>query len=307
MGIILLPPSDSIIYIGFILLVASGLAAAAAVTYAASRLGFFAFSLPALVPLAIFALFHHQLMMKALGSITLLYSALVGLASICMNKSTVQALSSQLEKLELTIKQSITKDELSLERERALVTLHSIADGVITTDEQDRVQYMNPIAEQLTGWTHAEARQRDLPSVCNVVDERTRGPVHDYINPLLSEGRIVERERSCLLLLRSDGQEFAVEHTATLICNPEGQITGAVIVFYDVTERRELAEQLSYQASHDTLTGLINRREFEERLQLAIETAKRDREQHALLYMDLDQFKVVNDTCGHISGDQLLM
>jgi diguanylate cyclase (GGDEF)-like protein/PAS domain S-box-containing protein len=193
------------------------------------------------------------------------------------------------------------------EKERAEVTLQSIGDAVISTDADGRIEYMNPVAESLTGWSVDEARGRAIGGVLNLVSEQKHEPLE---NPLLralgrGEGRSEGVGDTSVLVTRS-GQEIAIQESAAPICDRQGKMIGAVIVFHDVTKERRLKRALAYQASHDALTGLINRREFDNRLQAAVQRAQKGEDQHALLYIDLDQFKVVNDTCGHQAGDRLL-
>ena len=190
-------------------------------------------------------------------------------------------------------------------KERAEVTLHSIGDAVITTDSQGMVQYLNPVAEDLTGWLTHDARNRPLEEVFPIFNEETRVRVPNPVARVLSEGCIVGLANHTVLITR-DGREVAIEDSAAPIRNRAGEIVGVVMVFHDVTTARELATQLSWQATHDALTGLVNRREFENCLTKMLASAHQDNCQHALLYLDLDQFKVVNDTCGHIAGDELL-
>ena len=194
---------------------------------------------------------------------------------------------------------------LFMEKERAQVTLESIADAVITTDRRGHIEYMNPVAEQLTGWTKAEAEGLPSSVVFRIVNGFTREPVANPVEAALELQDSVELSKDTVLLSR-DGLEYAVEDSAAPIRDRDGRLTGVVLVFHDVTDSRKLAIQLSHQAAHDPLTGLFNRREFERRLGLAIEGLARQSRQHALLYLDLDQFKIVNDTCGHSAGDELL-
>ncbi|WP_081662716.1 EAL domain-containing protein [Thermithiobacillus tepidarius DSM 3134] len=197
------------------------------------------------------------------------------------------------------------EEALFQEKELAEVTLHSIGDAVITTDAGGRVDYLNPVAEQLTGWTAQEARQQPLETVFRLIDGTSRESIDHPAshNPL--DGQTLGLNHHTLLV-RRDGQEFAITHSAAPIRNRAGESIGAVIAFHDVTEAKRLARQLSWQASHDALTGLANRREFERRLAELLEDARQRKQMHILLYLDLDQFKVVNDTCGHMAGDELL-
>jgi diguanylate cyclase (GGDEF)-like protein/PAS domain S-box-containing protein len=191
------------------------------------------------------------------------------------------------------------------EKDRASVTLQSIGDAVITTDATGHIDYLNPVAERLTGWPLSEARGRAINDVLTLIDESTRKPVvYSLERVLLSGETSVPSDRNVLVNRR--GEEIAIQETASPIRNREGVAIGAVTVFADVTKERRLKRALSYQASHDALTGLINRREFDARLESAVASAQRGESEYVLLYVDLDQFKVVNDTCGHSAGDRLL-
>lgn len=190
--------------------------------------------------------------------------------------------------------------------ERAQVTLQSIGDAVITTDSAGRIDYMNPVAESLTGWENREAQSRLIGDVLTVVDEATREPAESPVIRCLREGHVLGLAEHTVLVNRR-GQEIAIQDSAAPIRDRGGNLIGAVMVFHDISKERRLHRALHFQASHDALTGLINRREFENRLTTAVEGARQDADsRQALLYLDLDQFKLVNDTCGHPAGDQLL-
>ncbi|MGH8205577.1 MAG: diguanylate cyclase domain-containing protein, partial [Steroidobacteraceae bacterium] len=191
------------------------------------------------------------------------------------------------------------------EKERAQVTLQSIGDAVITTDRDGHIDYMNPVAEQLTGWHSAAARGQKLGSVMRLLDELTEGELDNPLVRCLREGQLVHSHEHSVLVNRL-GQEIAIHDSAAPIRDRGGEIVGAVVVFRDVTKERRLKRALSYQASHDALTGLINRRELDNRLADALRSAHAGHGSHALLYLDLDQFKRVNDACGHSAGDRLL-
>ena len=195
--------------------------------------------------------------------------------------------------------------DLFAEKERALVTLASIADGVITTDTDGWVEYLNPVAEQLTGWTTETARGLPMQAILRMVDETNRKVAPNPIEMVLREERTIEAA-STLLLVRNDGTEVPINQSAAPIRARSGEISGVVLVLHDVSRERQYVAKLSYQASHDSLTGLINRGEFERRLSLALKSAAQLGRHHAVMYLDLDQFKVVNDTCGHAAGDQLM-
>jgi diguanylate cyclase (GGDEF)-like protein/PAS domain S-box-containing protein len=197
------------------------------------------------------------------------------------------------------------EDSLFEAKERAQVTLHSIGDAVITTDGRAVVEYLNPVAEALTGWTTAEAWGRPLSEVFRVVCEQTHEPAPDPVTRCLLEGKIMGLANHSVLLGRH-GQEYHIDDCAAPIRGRHGQVLGAVLVFHDVTESRRLTRQLEYDATHDALTGLVNRSEFARRLQQALASAREFGARHALCYMDLDRFKLVNDTAGHVAGDELL-
>lgn len=191
------------------------------------------------------------------------------------------------------------------EKERAQVTLQSIGDAVISTDAEGRIEYINPVAETLTAWPLAEARGQPIGAVLRLIDELSREPMENSLSGALGRsGRGPPADHA--VLVTRGGQEVAIQESAAPICDRSGRVIGAVVVFHDVTSERRLKRALSWQASHDALTGLINRREFDLRLHAALLGAQRGEGSDALLYIDLDQFKVVNDTCGHQAGDRLL-
>ncbi len=195
--------------------------------------------------------------------------------------------------------------ELHHEKEMAQITLNSITDGVITTDTNGKIVYMNPAAENMTNWKREQARGRDIQEVFSPhASEGDRQIEHPALSCLKSGENVIA---PCIRLLKKDPQsEYAIRETASSIHNNNNEIIGIVLVFHDVTEVREMSRKLSYQATHDSHTGLINRAEFEKRLAGAIKSAHDKQIQHVVCYLDLDQFKVVNDTCGHIAGDELL-
>ena len=199
--------------------------------------------------------------------------------------------------------------ELAHEKELAQVTLHSIGDAVITTDAEARIQYCNPVAEQLTGWPAAAIHGRPLQEVVTLLNANTREPAPNLVATVLAGAQTVTNVTAAenLILRSRDGLEFTISNAASAIRDHEGHLLGVVAVFRDVTEAHTLSQQLSWQACHDPLTGLLNRRQFERSLNHVLEGIRMDdRQEHVLCYLDLDQFKVVNDTCGHLAGDELL-
>lgn len=192
------------------------------------------------------------------------------------------------------------------EKERAEVTLQSIADAVITTDRAGTIDYVNPVAEKLTGWPAAEACGRNVTEIVKLVTDTNQAPIEDPVSRALQSGAPLCLADQTVLVSRR-GSEVPIQATVARIRDRNGHTAGAVMVFSDVSRERRMRRLLSYQAAHDALTGLINRREFESRLNAALEAARADHNvRHAMIYVDLDQFKVVNDTCGHPAGDQLL-
>lgn len=198
------------------------------------------------------------------------------------------------------------RERLRDQQERASVTLHSIADAVVTTDRDGRVDYLNPVAERLTQWTLDEARGHPLVELCSLIDERTMAAIDAPIQQALHEGQGGSLEVEELALVRRDGTTLAIEESVAPLRGGGGAVIGAAWVFRDVTVTRRMAQRISWAATHDPLTGLANRREFDLRVEAAITGARTDGRTHAVCYMDLDQFKVVNDTCGHAAGDALL-
>ena len=197
------------------------------------------------------------------------------------------------------------EDALFREKESAQITLQSIGDGVITTDAKCNVEYVNPVAEGLTGWKVDDASGRSIDEIFRGFHEETCEPLENPLAVSIRRDRAIKSVRPTLLI-RRDGNELYIESTASPIRDGSGTVTGGVLVFHDVSESRELNRRLSYHASHDILTGLVNRREFENRLERALKSAKARETSYALLYLDLDQFKIVNDSCGHSAGDALL-
>ena len=204
------------------------------------------------------------------------------------------------------VERKAMEQALFQEKELAQVTLKSIGDGVITTDVQGRVNGLNPMAEYLTGWTIEEAKELPLAKIFKIVHERSRKPLENPVEVALQENRIVHLTNHYATLISLTGEEFAIRDSAAPIRAKAGQVVGAVLVFTDVTEERRMAHQLSWQASHDALTELPNRNEFSLYLKRAVNDAKTENQCHVLGYLDLDHFKVVNDTCGHNAGDELL-
>jgi diguanylate cyclase (GGDEF)-like protein/PAS domain S-box-containing protein len=197
------------------------------------------------------------------------------------------------------------EDALFKEKESAQITLQSIGDGVITTDQHLTIEYLNPVAEDLTGWRFDEAQGKNIDDIFRGFHEETCEPLENPLSVAIRRSRAIKSVRPTLLIKR-DGNEMYIESTASPIRDGSGAVCGGVLVFHDVSESRELNRKLSYHASHDILTGLVNRREFEARLERSLRSARARETSYALCHLDVDQFKIINDTCGHSAGDALL-
>lgn len=203
------------------------------------------------------------------------------------------------------IERTVIADALFVEKERAEVTLNSIGDAVMSTDECCAVSYLNAVAEQLTGWTLAEAAGRPVDEVFRIVDITTHEPVVSPMARAMCENKTVGLTPNSLPI-RRDGSESSIEDSAAPIHDRLGRVTGAVMVFRDVSVERALSMKMSHLAQHDRLTDLPNRILFNDRLAQAITMAYRHGMKLAVLYLDIDRFKHVNDTSGHKVGDRLL-
>jgi len=197
------------------------------------------------------------------------------------------------------------EEALFREKESAQITLQSIGDGVVTTDADACVQYLNPVAEELTGWKVDDAVSRSIDEIFRGFHEETCEPIENPVAVSMRRNRLIKSVRPTLLI-RRDGIELYIESTAAPIRDATGAVTGGALVFHDVSEARELNSKLSFHASHDILTHLVNRKEFEDRLARALKSANAQEASYAVLHLDLDQFKIINDACGHSAGDQLL-
>ena len=195
---------------------------------------------------------------------------------------------------------------LSRSKRQAQYTLESISEGVITTDNDGRIDYMNLAAETLIGTNRDDASGHRIGELFKLVDDADRRPLGDPVDRCLAMRRRVNMGRRAVLVTLDGEHEHSVELTASPVRGPSNSISGTVVVFHDVGELRGLTRKMSYQATHDPLTGLINRREFERRLDEAMDSAHAEEAVHMLFYMDLDRFKAVNDSCGHMAGDNML-
>ena len=229
-----------------------------------------------------------------------------------MNRGALQPQKSDVHIIKLfatraaaELERKLALGETLMEKERAQVTLHSIGDGVITTDNKGCIDYMNPVAESLTGWRYHQAMGLSMEAVLHLEDEQTGIVIPDPALRCLSEQRVIAPKTDNVLISRS-GERYSIQGTAAPMVDAQGSSIGVVLVFKDVSDSRRMQKMMVHQATHDPLTGLVNRVEFEERLEKALQSARDFENTHALLFLDLDQFKIVNDTAGHVAGDELL-
>ena len=202
--------------------------------------------------------------------------------------------------------EAATASVLPAEKPRAVATLEAMGESVITVDAEGRIDYINTAAEALLGQSFDQVVGKSFPDVASLVDESDRRSLGDPVRMALTSGGRVSMGRRAVLVPANGVGERSVELSVTPLKSDGRDTVGLVLVLHDTSELRGLTRQMTYQASHDALTGLVNRREFERRLQEAMDLAQTGDAAHALCYLDLDRFKVVNDTCGHTAGDNML-
>jgi PAS domain S-box-containing protein len=200
------------------------------------------------------------------------------------------------------IERKTIEDALYLEKERALITLNSIGDAVLCTDMSGNVTYLNVVAETMTGWPRQEAIGQPLGEVFRIIDGSTRKPAQDPMELATEQDKTVGLTANCILI-RRDGWEFPIEDSAAPIHDRAGCVIGAVIVFRDVGAARAIALRMAYTAHHDAVTTLPNRLLFGDRVSQSIALARRQKRSMALIFLDLDRFKYINDSLGHATGD----
>lgn len=210
-----------------------------------------------------------------------------------------------LRALRYAIERKIMEEALFVEKERAQVTLNSIGDAVVCTDISGNITFLNLVAEKMTGWSRQEVAGRPMAKVFRILDATSRETTPNPMEMAVGQNRTVHLPPNCILI-RRDGFEIPIEDCVSPIHNREGQATGAVIVFRDVSTAQAMALQMTHSAQHDFLTGLPNRMLFNDRVTQVIALAQRHVNKVVVLFLDLDGFKHINDSLGHPIGDKLL-
>jgi diguanylate cyclase (GGDEF)-like protein/PAS domain S-box-containing protein len=203
------------------------------------------------------------------------------------------------------IERKAIEDALYVEKERAVVTLNSIGDAVLCTDISGKISYLNLVAETMTGWCREEAIGKPLAEVFRIIDGTTRKTARDPMEMAVEQNRTVGLTVDCVLI-RRDGFESAIEDSAAPIHDRAGRIIGAVIVFHDVSSARAMTRQMAHAAQHDLVTNLPNRLLIRDRISQSVSLARRQNKPLAVIFLDLDRFKFINDSLGHAAGDELL-
>ncbi|MER2513602.1 MAG: EAL domain-containing protein, partial [Nitrosomonas ureae] len=314
--------ADSAIHQLFLAYLLGGMIAGAMATLSSYKGAFLAFSIPTALPFTYQVIMHESDVQMIIALTYLLFVLTMSRISHQLHQTVTNSLKFRFDNVELlkrliqtknqleqrvaerTEALTITNDILHQEKELFQITLASISDAVITTDTNGKITFLNPTAEIFTGWSNAEIHDTPLQNVFNIMDIATHKPAPDPLIDHLNELENSSRYRECILIHR-DKKEYIIDYAVAPIQDEQKHKIGAVITFRDVTEQRKLTLKLAYQAAHDSLTGLLNRKEFENRLSKIL-TSIRKNDMHALLYLDLDQFKIINDSCGHSAGDKLL-
>lgn len=226
------------------------------------------------------------------------------LAIINLATALVLILLALIRTHKMLVQRRVIAQALAFERERAQVTLASIGDAVISTDVKGSIVYMNPAAERMTQWTFERAQGLPVAELFLLLDEHAQSEGLKLIDHVLS-GECGNSSDAPKMIRRLDGSTVSVTLVGAPILSA-GNVSGTVLVLHDMTQECQFIANLSWQATHDALTGLANRREFEYRLELVLQNLIRQQGRHAVMLLDLDQFKLVNDTCGHAAGDELL-
>jgi diguanylate cyclase (GGDEF)-like protein/PAS domain S-box-containing protein len=299
-------PMASIAHQVFVAFVLAGMAAGGIAVLAPRMEACVVFLAPALLPLAIRFLSQGGALQTAMGGMTLLFLVAITLSAWNFHRAIRSSLNLRFDKQELQAEIALrqrAEEQLSQEKERLQTIVRSIGEGVALIDAQGRIEYLNPAAERLFGQRSKRALHH-LPKDMFVCFSEVNEPTTTAMEDSLSSAQPQRKQ----YVLHGDGErKYAIEELATPLFDRSGKLAGAVSVFRDVTEAQKLTERLTYAADHDLLTGLPNRNLLTFRTKQAIARAQRKHESFALLFLDLDQFKAVNDSMGHASGDALLV
>ena len=288
----------------FLILSLAGVTAGSIAAYACVYPALLAFHVPATLPAIVLFTGQPGIAHQSLGVIFTIYAMGLAVIGYIHHRTVVRSQELLRDNHRLLDQKNAVMEDLRDEKERIQVTLHAIADGVVTTNHDGKVLYLNTVAEQLTGWSSDEACGVQVEQVFRI-EELNHG--FDTVTDRRHTAEpSLANQISNLRLTRRDGSFFYINSKTSPIHTPEGVSLGTVTVFHDVTGQHQLAERLSYQAAHDALTGLLNRAEYERYIEEAMQHARRTGATHVVCYLDLDQFKVVNDSCGHVAGDELL-
>jgi diguanylate cyclase (GGDEF)-like protein/PAS domain S-box-containing protein len=303
---ILLFPLDSPGHQVLIAFVLAGMSAGSVVVLSARLEVCVVFLVLALLPLSLRFFLQADQLSLIMGAMILIFLVGMAIAARTLQGLIANMLSLRVDKRELMTeitKRQRVEENLFQEKERLQTTLASIGEAVVITDAHKNIRYLNPVAEQLCGWSRRAAKQRSIGEVFLSLDEKTRETTSTAVEECLKQASRIHKKS---LLLTPTHQEYLIEELATPLSNRNGKMIGAVAVFRDVTEAHKHTAQLAFQANHDILTGLPNRNLLRDRLHHAIAHAQRSGQQLAVLFLDLDHFKTINDSLGHAAGDDLL-
>lgn len=299
-------PADSLAHQLFVAFVLAGMSAGAISVLAPRLEACLAFLLPALLPLVVHYLGHHTYLQIGMGIMTLLFLAGMFFSALNFHRAIRAALNLRFDNRELeaeVAQRRAAEEKLFMEKDRLQTTLSAIGEGVAMVDARGRIEYLNPAAEALCGHPFLDARNRPANEVFTILDfEETQHTGTAMEESIRTNGKVTRQG-----VLYCNQGRHVIEEVATPLYDRHSRVAGAVSVMRDITEAQQITEQLAYAADHDALTGLPNRNLLKDRAQQAIARAQRKHENFALLFLDLDRFKAVNDNLGHAAGDALLL